>query len=304
MKKLLLFLAALFFYAAFSEIININQYRPGSPFKPEAWASVYEYKQDELIGVDFNRNNRGRIYLNIKINETETDAYLDTGNAFGICLSEVKTDINNFQITDYVNVYNSEGNLVERSPKFKVDSFFIEDKQMNLDYGIFVKGKDSFVGFKPFAGGRITIDYENEMVAISNMPMPANLESSNQRQIFKFLTPEGNGNGYIIIPVKIDGEEYYAMVDTGASVSVIDEEVAKTIKAEKNIFGRVKVNDLEIGSFVLDLSSVSVHSQRSVGSGSDKKIMATIGADVLCRFLVTIDYRQDFLILESSNGSF
>ncbi|WP_372997489.1 hypothetical protein [Lutispora sp.] len=295
---LILLLSAIIFCLLFAYILPINRYSPKSPYNPDIWISKYSYNSNELLDVKFNTHNRGRLYFDILLNGVKTEAYLDTGNAFGICVSEQAAKADKFQIYNYTNVYNSEGALISESPQFKVNSFYIEGKQMKLDSGIIVEGKDSYIGFEPFKAGRITLDYKNKKVAFSKSRLPENITSSESRQVFNFFIMEGNGEGYIVIPIRIDEEEYYAMVDTGASVSVIDSKIANQVNAKQNIFGRVKLSNLEIGSFKTSLPSVSVHSQRAVGRGIEKEIMATIGADVLCQFLVTIDYQQRLLILE------
>lgn len=279
-------------------IFPINRYHPNSPYDPEVWISKYYYNSNELLDVKFNTHNRGRLYFDILLNGAEAEAYFDTGNAFGICVSDQVAQKGNFQIDNYANVYNSEGALISKSSRFKVNSFYIEGKQMELGSGIIIDGKDNYFGFEPFKAGRITLDYESKKVAVSKSSLPDNIVTSENRQVFNFLTMEGSGEGYIVIPVRINGQEYYAMVDTGASVSVIDSEIASKISVKQNVFGRVKLQNIEIGSFKISFPSVSVHSQRAVGRGIEKEIMATIGADVLCQFLVTIDYQQRLLILE------
>lgn len=285
-------------YAVFADFFHINQYQPYSPYEPAVWAEKYGYTSDELIDVEFNTKNCGRLYFAVMLNGSRTTAYFDAGNAFGICVSEKVIDKSSVQIKDYVNRYNSAGELVSRSPRFEVESFYIGDKPYSIESGVIIEGEDSYFGFEPLEAGRITLDYQNKKAAISNSPFPQDLGSDENRQVFNFLTVEGSGEGYIIIPIKIAGREYYAMVDTGAVVSVIDSEIASQINAKRNLFGRVRLNGLQIGDFKIDLPSVAVHSQRSVGRGLDKDIMVTIGADVLCQYLVTIDYQQRLLILE------
>lgn len=301
-KNRLLFslvISAIILYLIITSILPINSYHPNSPYDPEKWILKYNYNSNELLDVRFNTHNRGRLYFDISLNGIEAKAYFDTGNAFGICISEQVAQKGNFQIESYTNVYNSEGALISRSPKFKIKSFYIGGKQIEIDSGIVAEGKDNYFGFEPFNEGRITLDYKNRKAATSKSPLPENIISGENRQVFNFLTMEGKGEGYIVIPIRINGKKYYAMVDTGASVSVIDSEIANDINAKQNMFGRVKLPNLEIGSFKISLPSVSVHSQRAVGRGIEKEIMATIGADVLCQFLVTIDYQKRLLILES-----
>lgn len=300
-KKRLLFwivIFAIIVYLIFAYIAPVNRYSPNSSYDQETWISKYNYNTDDLIDVKFNTHNRGRLYFDILLNDLEAEAYFDTGNAFGICVTEKFAQKGEFQTDDYTNVYNSEGSLISKSPLFKVKNFYIKDKQMGIDKGIVIEGKDNYFGFEPFKDGRITLDYKNKSAAFSNSPLPENIISNENRQVFNFLTMEGSGEGYIIIPIRINEQEYYAMVDTGASVSVIDDEIASQINAKQNIFGRIKLPNLNIGNFELSLPSVAVHSQRATGHGIDKEIMATIGADVLCQFLVTIDYQQKLLILE------
>lgn len=300
-KKILLLLALIAViaigYAVFSNYLTLNQYRPHSPYEPAVWAEKYGYTSDELIDVEFNNKN-GRLYFAIAVNDTDTAAFFDSGCAFGVCISQQAIDQNSVKILDYVNVYNAAGELRSRFPRFEVHRFSIGGQPYTIESAIIIEGKESYFGFDPIRPGRITLDYKHQKAAISSSPFPEELQSSPRRQVFRFMTVEGSGEGYIIIPVSIAGQEYYAMVDTGAVVSVIDSEIASQINAKRNLFGRVRLNGLQIGDFKIDLPSVAVHSQRSVGRGLDKDIMVTIGADVLCQYLVTIDYQQRLLILE------
>lgn len=298
-KLLLLLIISIFiFFLILTGSWHINNYYAHSPYVHEVWIDKYNYDLSELADVRFNTNNRGRMYFDILLNGIEAEAYFDTGNALGICISEQTAKNGNLRIYDYIDIYNSEGELISKAPQFDVESFYIEDKKMGLNSGIIIDGKQNYFGFEPLKQGRITLDYENRKAAVSRSPLPEKVMCNDNRQIFKFLTMEGSGEGYIIIPIKINEQEYYAMVDTGASVSVIDSEIAEDMDIKKNIWGRVKLQGIEIGRFKIDIPSAAVHSQRAAGRGIGKDIMATIGADVLCQFLVTIDYQQKLLVLE------
>lgn len=294
----LIVIATITLYLIITNIFSVNKYNPHAPYEPEVWISKYNYNSNELYDVEFNIHKRGRLYFDISLNGIKSEAYFDTGNAFGICITEQLASKGNFQIDNYANVYNSEGTLISKSPQFKMNSFYIGNEKMEIDSGIIVGGKENFFGFEPFKSGRITLDYKNKKVAFSKSSLPKNIISNENRQVFNFLTAEGSGVGYIIIPIEINEQEYYAMVDTGAAVSVVDNKIANQLNAKQNLFGRIKLQNLEIGNFKISLPSVSVHSQQSIGRGIEKEIMATIGADVLCQYLVTIDYQQRLLILE------
>lgn len=279
-------------------LYNLNKYLPHSPYDPEIWALEYGYEENDLFSVDFNLNRRGRLYFDILLNDAPIKAYFDTGNAFGICVNEKVMESAHYQTLGYTKAYNSEGNLTGNFLKFNIESFCIENKEFKLNSGIFTKDEYAYFGFKPLMESRITLDYKDKIAAISTNRLQKNIQSNESRTVIKFMTLPGSREGYIAIPIRIKDEEFYAMVDTGASVSVIDNEIMDHLHLKQNIFGRVKVPDMEIGNFKMTLPSVSVHSQRGVGKVMGKEIMATVGADVLCQYLVTIDYQQNIIILE------
>src|SRR5690606_33981922 len=119
---------------------------------------------------------------------------------------------------------------------------------------------------------------------------------SRGRYVARYVSPEGYA-GAVLIPTRVRGRQYLALVDTGASVTAIDRTLAEEWGLAPNLLGRVRLKGLEIGPFRLDVPSAALRPVRTLFRGGPRPSFV-IGADVLCRFLVTFDYAAGRLILE------
>lgn len=86
-------------------------------------------------------------------------------------------------------------------------------------------------------------------------------------------------------------------MDTGASASAIDRKLAEEWGLSPSVFGRVRLEGLEIGPFRLDVDSAALRPVSTLFRAGPRPHFV-IGADILCRFLVTFDYAGGRFILE------
>src|SRR5690606_39762243 len=62
---------------------------------------------------------------------------------------------------------------------------------------------------------------------------------SRGRYVARYVSPEGYA-GAVLIPTRVRGRQYLALVDTGASVTAIDRTLAEEWGLAPNLLGRVR----------------------------------------------------------------
>lgn len=277
-----------------------NRYQPASPLAPDEWAQSYGYTADDLHPFAFNPDGNGRSVFQAALAGSPVGLFFDSGNGHGLTVLQRIAERHRWPVADQVESYDAGGNLIATRDVVVIPDVELIGLELHEQRALSVS-KDSFgsFGWSLLGAGRLTLDYEHQMAGFSKAGPAVNWPPTptSTQGLWHYLTPTGAMEGTVIIPVTVGGREVLAHVDTGASVSVIDPELASELSLRKNLLGRTNLEGLVIGPFTVDLPSVSVHSSRGVGRGLDRPVLMTLGADFLSRFLVTFDFGNQLFIL-------
>ncbi len=120
-----------------------------------------------------------------------------------------------------------------------------------------------------------------------------------------------NPNELPLVPVKVNSSgPYNFILDTGASCCCLATELAKDLRIKKRAKGidsataangkfsatSGKISTISIGRAVRKNIDVTIFDFHALGK-IDKTIVGIIGYSFLCQYIVTIDYKQNELIL-------
>ena len=118
-------------------------------------------------------------------------------------------------------------------------------------------------------------------------------------------------NELLLVPAIINGSRTYNfIVDTGASCCCLSEEAAKelNIKDCKKVAASGANGNLSAHQGILDSISIGKAHQKNLEVAifdfsslrkADKSIGGIIGHNFLCHYIVTINYRENILVLEN-----
>ena len=277
-----------------------NRYQPASPLAPGEWAQSYSYAADDLHPFAFNPDGNGRSVFQAALAGNPVGLFFDSGNGHGLTVLQRIAERHRWPVVDQVESYDAGGNLIATRDVFVIPDVQLMGLELQEQRAISAgNGPFGSFGWSLLGNGRLTLDYEHQVAGFSKAAANANWPPTpnSTRGVWHYLTPTGAMEGTVIIPVTVGGREVLAHIDTGASVSAIDPELASELSLRKNLLGRTNLEGLVVGPFSVDLPSVSVHSSRGVGRGLDKPVLMTLGADFLSRFLVTFDFGNQLFIL-------
>lgn len=272
----------------------VNRYSPHAPSSPEEWARVYGYGPDELVEFTFDRG-RGRPFFQGEVNGRPASLFFDSANAFGLTVPEAWVRQEGWRVTGE-RPHVVGGQPTGTFPDFTVTSLAVAGVALPISVGTSWAGNEASFGWPSLRGRTITLDYAHGRAAIGSRPLPESITPGRGRYVARYVSPEGYA-GAVLIPTRVRGRQYLALVDTGASVTAIDRTLAEEWGLAPNLLGRVRLEGLEIGPFRLDVPSAALRPVRTLFRSGPRPSFV-IGADVLCRFLVTFDYAAGRLILE------
>jgi hypothetical protein len=140
------------------------------------------------------------------------------------------------------------------------------------------------LGPRLLAGTRVTIDYQRELVAVSSSDLPA-AAIAGASVLDMVPTPI---TGRIFVWLTINGTKLFANLDTGASRCVVDSVVWSriTLAGDPDL---LSIGELENGGLKIG-TDVKLDDLSDLTTMVPQHIQFVIGADVLKRNLLTLDY--------------
>jgi predicted aspartyl protease len=139
----------------------------------------------------------------------------------------------------------------------------------------------------------------------SSPPSPAGLPVTLPVRLFQRL---------IFVEVKLNGQEYVMMLDTGAAITVVDTPVAEALRLPLgesiNVLGAsgqgaatvTRLSSLQIGSVKLQDLPVAVLDLGLIRLVGGSRFGGIAGFNALNRFRLTVDYHAQQMTLEPSGG--
>jgi hypothetical protein len=146
------------------------------------------------------------------------------------------------------------------------------------------------LGWGALIGHRLSIDYANGMVAFSQDPLPAAIQPCKSRVVIDFVSPT-HMPGLILLEGKWEGRPVLAQLDTGKSSTVFDPDVIEP--------STLADQDISIGPFKVPTRHARFRSLAGFNPQQGLPVLMGLGSDFLTRFLVTIDYPGQKVVLES-----
>lgn len=259
---------------------------------PVRWGKVHQYEVDETAPIKMGPNHfplvRG------KINNRKVDVFFDTGNFFGIQIGpalaralklEPSGGVRKNYASDGTYRYSQKGYAVESFTVFRTEFKKIEMFEMTDDTF------EASVGIRDLLAGRFTIDYKNGLMGISGRPFEMKGDETDE---FPLIGNEAL-RGMIVIEGRVNGIETLVQIDTGKSRTTIDEDliVPAGLKENNSLFRRgYRVDLITLGKKRFSVACAKVANFEAISEGYPNPILVGIGADILSRIVLTVDYPQ------------
>jgi hypothetical protein len=259
---------------------------------PVQWGKEHHYWVDETVPLKIGRHNFPLVPG--KINTLDVDIFFDTGNFFGL---EIGPDlVRTLKLTPSGNErknYASDGTYRYSQKGYDVESFTVFRTELkNIE--MFEMTDDTFeasVGIQDLLDGRFTIDYKNRLMGISSKPFE---NKGNEIDELPLIWNEML-KGMIVIEGHVNGIETLFQIDTGKSRTTIDEDlIARAgLKENRALFRQgYKVDKIILGKKSFSVARAKVANFKAISKGYPEPILIGIGADILSRIVLTVDYAQ------------
>jgi hypothetical protein len=234
--------------------------------------------------------------VTVKINETPIEIKFDTGNSHGLGLTTAMEGkiaykvIKTTRSTWPDGSYRGESKIITISSLGVFGDVYKNVEAVFSDWEMYSSLKfNGLLGLKYFRNRRITLDYQNKKIAVSEKPMPNEALQNSHDAVVPLLIPPERHRDLIYLMGKVNGQETVIYLDTGSSASFIDPKMLDKndiIKENKHSIAR----DIKfyINGFDFVVSRMRI---RELRRGMDFKypVGARLGSDVLKDFLITID---------------
>ncbi|GAB4327160.1 MAG: hypothetical protein Kow0074_22320 [Candidatus Zixiibacteriota bacterium] len=251
------------------------------------WIEALGYTESDVIEVSFDQF--GSPLVPVAVNDAYLSATFDTGNLVGLLVStELANDLG-LPVTGKRDLLSSSGDKVGEMHRYRVDSFHVfNQKWTNVTAGEYVgNAVQAMVGPQFLKNARVTIDYPNKILAVSQTPTPDT--SIAGTWVPMFVSPRFPE--LILVEGTIDDSPTLFAINTGKGRSSIDPDWARLLELEPVRDG-FYIENIHIAGYTLTVRSARGERFTGLEQGINRAIKASIGADILADLRITIDYKQ------------
>jgi len=256
------------------------------------WGNEHQYGADETLPIKMGPNRFPLVPG--KINDRDVDVFFDTGNFFGFQIGPGLAQTLKLKPSGNERKnYTSDGTYRYSQKGYRVDRFAVFRTEFD-DIEMFEMTDDTFeacAGVQALTEVRFTLDYQKRLMGISRAPFK---KDGNGIDEFPLFWNEAL-KGMIVIEGRVNGLETLFQIDTGKSRTTIDEALIALagLKENNTLFLKgYKVDRITLGGKSFSVECAKVANFTAISKGYPKPILVGIGADILSRIVLTVDYTQ------------
>lgn len=257
---------------------------------PISWGRTYHYEASETFRID--RDGHGFPLVPGRINGRDVKVFFDTGNFFGFLIRPSLARSLRLPASGHEKrSYASDGTFRSSRKGFRVESFEVFGSGLTgiEMYEMTDDAFDASVGVGTLLEGRFTLDLGNRLMGISRRPF----EADDGRDDGLTIVWNDALKGMIVVLGRVNGVGTLIQIDTGKSRSTIDEALIAPAGLRENntpIQRGYRVDRIELGNRTFAVDRAKVTSFRAISQGYPEPILVGIGADILSRIVLTVDY--------------
>jgi len=269
------------------------------------WAEKLDYQQDELYPIRVQINSIPLV--EVGVNGTPLWVKFDTGCSTGFSLTSAVEEKIEHKVTGKSTERNPDGSYRGKTTLATIASLEVfGDRHAPVetsftDWRIFSTLKfNGLLGLKYFKDKRVTIDYKEKRIGITERPLLYRAISDNSAAVVPLLEASGSQADLIYVLGRVKGQPTAIYLDTGSSASFIDPSMLDTSEIRKGKRHLFTENvEMSIGDFPFFVKRFRVQQQRR-GVNFAYPQTVKLGSDVIRDFLITIDKITNRLILQKN----
>lgn len=248
------------------------------------WVSALDYRADEVQQISIGAY--GYPFVRLQVNDVELELPFDTGNMVGLSLAPAWLQRLSLPRIDEWRSRASDGTLR--------GTYGIHEAGRVVAFGMEARNERVFEFIHPDLPGllgpqllrkkRFTLDYRNRVLAITDRPLTAVLESAGELK----LLPSSRREDLLLVWGEIHGRRVLMQIDTGKSRTTIDPELASSLELEESEDG-VVVEGLLFGELEFAVPSAKLVVLRQIDPDLSEPILVGIGSDIINQVVMTVD---------------
>ena len=262
---------------------------------PSAWRRLFGYSPAEIHQIEIGEF--GYPFVPATIEGGSIMLAFDTGNMVGVSLNSALFDRFGGKKAGTVDRMDGSGELVETSRVARSKTVEVMGHALGQEniYELSNTPLTGLVGPDFLDGAHFTLDYRWGQMAASFSPLADTVDGYHSVPLVRSTRHPT----LILVRGTVEGRRILIELDTGKSRTVINPELARSLKLDKGARG-VRIGNLQVGNLSFEIPSAKEVDQTGIDTGSPERILAGIGSDVLSQIVWTVDYKSGVLWLPNS----
>jgi len=267
------------------------------------WTKQLDYRSDELHPIRLQINFIPLV--EVKVNGSPLWVKFDTGCSTGFSLTSAVEEQIEHIVTGTSTERNPDASYRGKTTLATINSLevfgdnYTAVKTSFTDWRIYSSLKfNGLLGLKYFKKKRVTIDYKQKIIGISERPFISRKNKDDSSTKVTLLEATGSQADLIYVLGKVEDHPTVIYIDTGSSASFIDPSVldpSDIKKGERHLLAE-NIN-ISIGDLAFSVTRLRVKEQRR-GVSFEYPQTVKLGSDVLKDYLVAIDKITNQLMLQ------
>jgi hypothetical protein len=258
------------------------------------WAEELDYEQDEIYPIKLQMNFIPLV--EVKVNGSPLWVKFDTGCGTGFSLTSAVEEKIEHTITGKSRELNPDGSYRGETKLATIASLEVFGDEHSpvktsfTDWRLFSTLKfNGLLGLKYFKRKRVTIDYKNKKIGITDRPLVYSTLKDFSGTAVPLLEASGSQADLIYVLGRVNGQATVIYLDTGSSASFIDPSMVEASEIKKGKRHAIAENiQISIGDLSFTVKQLRVREQNR-GVNFQYPQTVKLGSDVIRDFLFTID---------------
>lgn len=256
------------------------------------WQEKYNYKPEQVYSMDVDEN--GLPQVKVKINDTNLNMILDTGNMNGMSIELEKSRQLRLTRVDNWNGEDYKGGTTGKYSVFhvaKINSFNKTWKNQRI-YESKLDGYNGSIGPLYIDKERFTLDYKNKFIGLGYSQGRVDDKNASVLPMVKNL----KYTKMIVVKGKVNGHEVLMQIDTGRPRTSIDSRLANKLKLIKTKEGYV-IDSIMLGNYEFTVPNAQEMDLKALDKDFQEPVLLSVGSDIISRVVLTVDYYRSQLII-------
>lgn len=263
----------------------------GSLILEPPWVAELGYRPDEIEAIAVGRDEMP--YVAVRVNGNTARLLFDTGNTVGIVLHPRLAKRLGLRETGRWAGHDPGSRDAGDFPKYsarEVRTLGRAWRDLVVYGGDTGRGPGS-IGAEPLVAGAFTLDAPHRRLAVTARPLRGGAIAADTLPLIRVP----GRDGLPVTRVTIGGRDVLAELDTGKSRTRVARSLARSLGLAADA-AAWRLDGLRFGSRAFDLAAVEEGTFRGAPA-LPAPVELAIGADVLGRTVVTVDYRRGMVLV-------